>query len=93
MLNEKVTITICGKNYRLKTDNSEQTVAAAKDIEERISGYCSESLSVTKEDASVFAALDCLNELYEMADSCKTLAAEVERLKKGEEAAKKAVDE
>ena len=92
MLNETVTITICGKNYRLKTDNSAQTVAAAKDIESKISEYCSESLRVTKEDASVFAALDCLNELYEMKKSCKALAAEAERLQKGEEEAKIAVE-
>ena len=36
MLNEKITITVCGKNYRLVTDNSGLLIEAAKDVERRI---------------------------------------------------------
>ena len=93
MLNEKITITICGKNYRLKTDNSEQLIAAAKNVEDRITEYCANVVDLGKEDAAVFSALDCFNELGELKNQCAKLAAEVERLRKGEEAAVKAVEE
>ncbi len=57
MLNEKVTVVICGKNYRLRTDNSKQLFAAAADVDSRITGYCGEDSNIGKEDAAVLAAL------------------------------------
>lgn len=92
MLDQTVTITICGKNYRLKTDNIEQITTAVNDLENKFSEYCSESLRFSKEDAAVFTALDFINELYDMKKDCKALAGEIERLKKGEEAAKSAIE-
>lgn len=89
MLNEKITITICGKNYRLKTDDSNMLVLAAADVERRITEYCS-GTDMGKEDAAVFSALDCCIEVAELKEKCAALSAEVDRLKIGEEAAKSA---
>lgn len=93
MLNEKITITVCGKNYKLVTDNSAVLVEAARDLERRIVEYCRSGADWGKEDAAVFAALDCTNEVAELNAKCKALAAEVNRLKTGEEAARNAVAE
>ncbi len=90
MLNEKITITVCGKNYRLVTDNSGLLIEAAKDVERRIEEYCQNGSDWGKEDAAVFTALDCTNEIAELKAQCASLAAEVNRLKIGEEAAKSA---
>ena len=62
MLNAKVTVVISGKNYRWRTDNSKQLIAAASDVDARISGYCGTDHNMGKEDAAVLAALDCYNE-------------------------------
>ncbi|MDE7363122.1 MAG: hypothetical protein K2N38_14460 [Oscillospiraceae bacterium] len=93
MLNEKITITVCGKNYKLVTDNSAMLVEAARDLDRRITEYCRSGSDWGKEDAAVFAALDCTNEVAELNAKCKALTAEVNRLKTGEEAAKNAIAE
>ncbi len=93
MLNEKITITILGKNYRLVTDNAALLMEAAKDVEQRISEYCRSGSDWGKEDAAVFTALDCTNEIAELKAQCKSLAAEVDRLRMGEDAAVKARSE
>ena len=63
MLNEKITITILGKNYRLVTDNAKLLMEAAGEVERRISEYCRNGSDWGKEDAAVFTALACPNEL------------------------------
>ncbi|MDE6726468.1 MAG: cell division protein ZapA, partial [Oscillospiraceae bacterium] len=93
MLNEKVTVVICGKNYRLRTDNAKQLYAAATDVDVRITEYCGADHNMGKEDAAVLAALDCFNELNEFKAKCAALSAETEKLKKNEAAAKTALEE
>lgn len=93
MLNEKITITILGKNYRLVTDNAKLLIEAAQDVERRISEYCQSGSDWGKEDAAVFTALDCTNEIAELKAQCKSLASEVDKLRIGEEAAAKACAE
>lgn len=62
MLNEKVTVTICGKPYNLRTDNAAALLRQGDEAERRITEYCRE-LSLSKDDACVFTILDLLGEL------------------------------
>lgn len=93
MLNEKVTVVICGKNYRLRTDNSRQLFAAAADVDMKISAYCDNDHNMRKEDAAVLAALDCFNDLNELKTKCAQLASEVGTLTKSIEQANAAIEE
>ena len=93
MLNEKVTVVICGKNYRLRTDNSKQLFVAADYVDARITGYCDADANMGKDDAAVLAALDCFNELTELKTKYAQLTSELDRMKKTEEATKSALEE
>ena len=93
MLNEKVTVIIGGKNYRLRTDNSKQLYAAALDVDSRLAEYCDADRDMRKEDAAVLAALDCYNELNELKSKCAEYALELEKTKKTENDAKSALEE
>ncbi|MDE6733303.1 MAG: cell division protein ZapA, partial [Oscillospiraceae bacterium] len=93
MLNEKVTVVICGKNYRLRTDNSRQLFAAAADVDMKISAYCDNDRNMRKEDAAVLAALDCYNDLNELKTKYAQLTSEVGTLTKSIEQANAAIEE
>ena len=93
MLNENVVITICGKNYSLRTDNRELLIAAANSVDGKISEYCGENSDISKEDAAVFSALECFNEIEELKAGVSKISAELTRLKAQETEAKKALDE
>lgn len=92
MLNEKITITICGKPYRLRTDNSRQLISMGEEIERRITEYC-QSASMSKDDAAVFAALDLISDIYALRGEKDKLSKRITALEKGEAAAAAAVEE
>lgn len=62
MLNEKVTVTICGKAYNLRTDNASSLIRQGEEADRRITEYCRE-MSLSKDDACVFTVLDLLGDL------------------------------
>lgn len=62
MLNEKVTVTICGKSYNLRTDDASSLLRQGEEADRRITEYCRE-MSLSKDDACVFTVLDVLGEL------------------------------
>ena len=64
MLNEKVTVTICGKAYNLRTDNASSLIRQGEEADRRITEYCRE-MSLSKDDACVFTVLDLLGDLEE----------------------------
>lgn len=62
MLNEKVTVTICGKAYNLRTDNASSLIRQGEEADRRITEYCRE-MSLSKDDACVLTVLDLLGDL------------------------------
>lgn len=62
MLNEKVTVTICGKAYNLRTDNASSLIRQGEEADRRITEYCRE-MSLSKDDACVFTVLDLLGDI------------------------------
>ena len=47
MLNEKVTVTICGKAYNLRTDNASSLIRQGEEADRRITEYCRRSQRMT----------------------------------------------
>ena len=82
MLNEKVTISVCGSSYRLKTDNARQLISDAGEIEKRISDYCRTIDYIEKDDAAVFTALDLMTEIHTLRNESITLEQENDKLRK-----------
>mgnify|MGYP000804296110 FL=1 len=56
MLNEKVTVTICGKAYNLRTDNASSLIRQGEEADRRITEYCRE-MSLSKDDACVLSLI------------------------------------
>ena len=65
MLKEKVTVTICGKPYNLRTNDAAALRRQAEESDRRITEYCKlmPNNPAPKEDACVFTVLDLLGEL------------------------------
>ena len=65
MLKEKVTVTICGKPYNLRTNDAAALIRQAEESDRRITEYCKlmPNNPAPKEDACVFTVLDLLGEL------------------------------
>ena len=76
MLNEKVTISVCGSSYRLKTDNAKQLISDAGEVEKRISEYCRNIDYIEKADAAVFTSLDLMTEIHILSSECSRLELE-----------------
>ena len=93
MLNENVTITICGKSYRLRTNDSKQLAATAAQVEKMITSYCAANEDLDKYDAAVFAALDCFDEISGLKSRCEEYGRQVSQYEKNESAAAAAVEE
>lgn len=82
MLNEKVTISVCGKSYRLRTDDARLLTSMAAEVEKRITDYCHANGSMEKDDAAIFAALDLLSDIHTLREECSSLEQERDALKK-----------
>ena len=95
MLNEKLTIKICGKSFRLKTDNAKLLTDSVQKLEKNVANYCSdnaENLYFDKEMAIILSALDCFNEIEELKANCASLTDELIMHKTGNEAGKYAIE-
>ena len=82
MLNEKVTISICGYSYRLRTDNAKQLISMSAEVEKRITDYCAANDAMEKTDATIFTALDLATEIHTLRTECSELEQNNEALKK-----------
>ncbi len=82
MLNEKVTISVCGSSYRLRTDDAQLLKNMAAEIEKRITDYCHANENIEKMDGAVFASLDLLSEIHTLRGECSALEQERDALKK-----------
>lgn len=85
MLNEKVTISVCGSSYRLRTDDAQQLVSMASELEKRITDYCHANEHIEKIDGAVFASLDLLSEIHTLRRECSALEQERDVLKKAQD--------
>ena len=92
MLNEKVTVTICGKPYNLRTDNAAALLRQGEETDRRITEYC-RSMSLSKDDACVFTVLDLLGELETVSAERNSLAKSNAALKNSAEQGEKALAE
>ena len=93
MLNEKITVTIGGRNYKLVTDNSKILLAAAEKIDKKMEEYCSANIDLRRDDAAVYSALEISNELCELEEMLSSASAEITRLKAAEEKGTAAIEE
>ena len=85
MLNEKVTISVCGSSYRLRTDDAQLLKNMAAEIEKRITDYCHANENIEKMDGAVFASLDLLSEIHTLRGECSALEQERDALKKAQD--------
>lgn len=95
MLNEKVTVTICGKTYNLRTNDTEAIKRHAAEADRRISEYCKlmPNNPDVKEDACVLSVLDMMDELGSTAAQRDDLLKKVTALTSTAEKAAAALDE
>lgn len=93
MLNEKVTISICDKSYRLRTDNAKQLIGMSAEVEKRIVDYCAANDSMEKDDAAIFTALDLATEVHALRGECSGLEQNNVSLKKQLDGAALAIEE
>ena len=93
MLNEKITVAICGKSYRLITDNIRQLMEDAAAVEKCIKDFCSTDDFREKADAAVLTALNYAGEISEYKAKLALTQGRVAELEKGEAAAKAAAAE
>ena len=95
MLNEKVTVTICGKTYNLRTNDTEAIKHHAAEADRRISEYCKlmPNNPDVKEDACVLSVLDMMDELGSTAAQRDDLLKKVTALTSTAEKAAAALDE
>lgn len=93
MLNEKITVTIGGRNYKLVTDNSKILLAAAEKIDKKMGEYCTANIDLRRDDAAVYSALEISNELCEVEEMLSSASAEITRLKAVEEKGTAALEE
>ena len=95
MLNEKVTVTICGKPYNLRTNDTEAIKRHAAEADRRISEYCKlmPNNPDVKEDACVLSVLDMMEELGTATAQRDDLSKKVAALTSTAEKAAAALDE
>ncbi len=93
MLNEKITVTIGGRNYKLVTDNSKILLAAAEKIDKKMEEYCTANIDLRRDDAAVYSALEISNDLCEAEEMLSSASAEITRLKAVEEKATASAEE
>lgn len=93
MLNEKITVTIGGRNYKLVTDNAAFLLEAAEKIDKKMEEYCTDNIDLRRDDAAVYSALEISNELTECAAKLSSANSEIAELKAAEAAGRAAVEE
>ena len=88
-----VSISICGKNYTLITDNPTQLTACGKKLEEQVVSLCNSNDYISKLDAALIAEMGALGDSMTAEIMCQKLENEVKSLREKAAAGEKSAEE